>query len=346
LYKPLPHGECSACHADPHKGSFGETCSRCHDTASFRKVDTASFDHDRTRYPLRGAHARMACARCHDEKTAWGKKPPFATCGGCHRDPHAGQATLAGRTEDCAACHTVDAFRPSSYTVARHAKTNYPLEAAHAGVSCGGCHGRTPPGDAAQVAALVGSAKVWFRPAHGRCVDCHRDPHAGRFSPGGERAREEACLACHTMAAFRPSTMDAAAHDRARFRLAGAHRAAPCFACHRELSAPAASDPHTLAFAVAGQSCRDCHQSPHGAQFDARKDGGACESCHDLERFKPAGRFDHARVKHFPLEGAHAKVACEKCHPVATTGGRRMTLYRPVSSRCEDSHVNDGVLKR
>jgi hypothetical protein len=197
------------------------------------------------------------------------------------------------------------------------------------------------------VAALVGSAKIWFHPAAGRCVECHRDPHDGRYSRGGERAREEECLACHTMAAFRPSTVDAAAHDRARYKLEGAHRAAPCFACHQELAKPAGpSEKRSLSFAIAGRDCRDCHQSPHGNQFDRNKDGGACESCHDLERFKPASRFDHNRLKTFTLEGAHAKVACEKCHPSVKTGGKRMTLYRPVSGRCEDCHANDGVLKR
>jgi hypothetical protein len=346
LYKPLPHGECAACHADPHKGSLGAACSRCHVTASFKQVNTASFDHERTRYPLRGAHARLPCAKCHDEKTAWGKKPPYATCAGCHRDVHAGQAMIAGKAADCAACHSVESFKPSTFTVAQHARTKYPLESAHAAVSCRGCHGRTPPGDAAQAAALVGSAKIWFLPAAGRCVDCHRDPHAGRFSPGGERARAEECLACHTPAAWRPSTMDAAAHDRARFKLAGAHRAAPCFACHAEVTAAAPKEGRALPFAVAGQACRDCHENPHGAQFESRKDGGACEACHGVERFRPATGFDHDRVKNFRLEGAHAKVACAKCHPVVTTEGKRMTLYRPMSSKCQDCHATDGVLQR
>lgn len=346
LYKPLPHGECSACHADPHRGALGAACSRCHVTASFRQVNTASFDHERTRYPLRGAHARLVCAKCHDEKSAWGKKPPFATCGGCHADVHAGQATLAGKAVDCAACHTVETFRPSTFTVADHAKTKYRLEGAHAALACAKCHGRTPPGDPAKAAALVGKAKVWFHPAAGRCVDCHRDPHGGRFSPGGERARDDECRACHTMDAWRPSTMDARAHDTARYKLAGAHRAAPCFACHRELADGSTKEARALPFTMKAQACRDCHEGPHGAQFDARKDGGACESCHDVNRFRPASGFDHARVKNFALEGAHAKVPCAKCHPVVETGGKRMTLYRPVSPRCQDCHATDGVLKR
>jgi hypothetical protein len=353
LYKPLPHDECGVCHNDVHKGAFGTACSRCHNTAAFNKVETASFDHDKTRYPLRGGHAKLACAKCHDEKTAWGKKPAFATCGACHRDAHAGQATLAGKAVDCASCHSVESYKPSTFTVAQHAKTAYPLVGAHARAACRQCHGRTPSGNATQVAALVGTAKVWLHPTRERCIECHVDPHGGRFSPGGERAREQDCLACHTMESFRPSTMDVAAHDKVRFKLAGAHRATPCFACHKELAAaPAAATAsagtpaRSLPLTMAGQTCRDCHQSPHGTQFDSRKDGDACESCHDNDQFKPAVRFDHAKVKTFALEGAHARVACVKCHPTVTTAGKKMTLYRPVPAQCESCHANDGVLKR
>jgi hypothetical protein len=349
LYKPLPHDECVVCHEDVHKGAFGTACSRCHVTAGFKTVNTATFDHDKTRYPLRGGHAALLCAKCHDEKLAWGKKPPFATCGGCHKDPHAGQATLAGKTTDCASCHTVNGYKPSTFTVAQHKSTKYALQGAHATAACRDCHGRTPPGSDAQVAALIGTAKVWFHPARDRCVECHFDPHGGRFSPGGERARSDDCLACHTMDAFRPSTMDGADHDNTRFKLAGAHRATPCFACHQELAAsPNGAAPkktRALPFTIAGQACRDCHQSPHGKQFDARKDGGACESCHDLEQFKPASKFDHTKMASFKLEGAHAKVACGKCHPDALSNGKKIVIYRPLASKCVDCHASDGVLK-
>lgn len=350
LYKPLPHDECSACHADVHKGSFGPACSRCHSTVDFHKVDQTKFDHDRTRYPLRGKHAALACAQCHDEKTAWGKKPLFAACGNCHKDAHAGQATLAGKPADCASCHDVAGFVPSTFDVARHAQTSFALAGKHAAAACSKCHGGALAENAAKTADL-GSAHVFFHPKHGRCEDCHRDPHRGRFSPGGERARSNDCLECHNLDGFRPSTVDVAAHERARFPLEGAHRSVPCFACHKELAsngAQAASvgGAKSLAFTVDARACRDCHESPHGGQFDRRKDGGACESCHDVAHFKPASRFDHTKVKSFPLEGAHKTVACVRCHPTVTpTGGKPMTLFRPVSSRCEDCHSDSGGLK-
>ena len=105
-------------------------------TTAFTAVTRGAFDHDRTRYPLRGKHATVACDGCHDFRTARGKRPPFASCGACHTDAHAGTATLAGRPADCAECHDVGGFAPSTFTAARHRDTRYPLEGKHASVAC------------------------------------------------------------------------------------------------------------------------------------------------------------------------------------------------------------------
>ncbi|MDH4036892.1 MAG: hypothetical protein OEX18_12505 [Candidatus Krumholzibacteria bacterium] len=353
LYKPLPHGECSACHADPHKGALGPRCVDCHVTAGFKVISRDRFNHDRTRYPLRGKHAALNCEKCHDETTAWGKKPPFGTCGACHKDAHAGQAMLAGKAIDCAACHTVDAFKPSTFTVEQHATTKYPLRGAHLRTLCMDCHGRMPSGPPELVAEAIGSAKVWMHPESGRCVDCHRDPHEGRFSGGGERERKDDCVACHTIDRFRPSTFDVAAHQKTPFPLKGAHRATPCVACHKDLEPLAgmtvkvAAAQATLTLKNDARACAQCHATPHGIQFDSRKDGGACDSCHDENRFVPASGFDHQKVKSFKLEGKHRNVACAKCHPVVTTSeGRKMSLYRPLSAGCESCHAEGDLLQK
>ena len=38
VYRPLPHDECSSCHADPHRGGLGATCTKCHETGGFEIV--------------------------------------------------------------------------------------------------------------------------------------------------------------------------------------------------------------------------------------------------------------------------------------------------------------------
>jgi hypothetical protein len=340
VFAPVPHAECSACHADPHGGRLGGTCSTCHVTTAFTTVNRAGFDHERTRFPLRGRHASVSCERCHDFSPG-GKvirDRPFSSCGGCHDDAHAGSATLAGRVVDCAACHSVEGWRPATFTVAQHHATKFPLDGRHAAVTCAECHAKAPPGIAA---AALGSAGVWLRPVAGRCRD---DAHGGTLAA---RPDSGACESCHTVAGWAPSTVTVAAHARYRFALEGAHAAIPCVACHRGFSTAATtaspvSAPRTLApltFDAPARGCEGCHASPHGAQFAARADHGACEGCHDLQAFRPAARFDHARDAAFSLKGAHQAVACDRCHRTTRDAqGRPRTVYRPVPTNCEACH--------
>lgn len=430
---------CGSCHADPHAGRFGAECASCHSPAGWSAIRESGFDHDRTRYPLRGRHASLACASCHDPAKAWGKDPPFAACGDCHRDAHAGRATLSGRPADCAACHSVDGFGRSTYTVADHRKSGYPLEGRHAKVACASCHIRLAPGERA---GLVGTSRVLLRPlhdacarchvdAHGgqaalakrpdrgacdachtvrgfkpstftvashaklelplegrhatiacdachgaarpglpaprgaaragsahfvfaigetRCADCHYDPHRGRFGSGGARPAAGGCVACHGTASWSPSRVGVAAHRAYRFPLTGAHGAVPCEGCHADLErrpargslVSARSHPAPLLFSVKRRECADCHRSPHGTQFAKRRDKGACDACHGVERFRPATRFDHDRDTSFHLEGAHARVACARCHPSQRGAkGAVRVVYRGVSGRCEACHAQE-----
>ena len=329
-FRPLPHQECSSCHTDPHRGKLGATCGRCHVTTSFKTINRGSFDHDRTRYPLRGRHAQVSCEKCHDFSAGQvARTPTFATCTACHTpDPHAGTATLAGRAVDCASCHTVDGWRPSTYTVAQHRLTRYPLEGRHQQARCAGCH----------VKAAGAAGVVAMRPATADCVSCHVDPHEKRYPR---------CTDCHDLRGFRPSTVDLATHARSRFPLTGAHRAVPCLACHADMRRPrivatlaaAGSAGQPIGFAAPPGGCGGCHENVHGAQFATRTDRGACESCHGTDAFRPASRFDHNRDAAFSLKGAHMGVACERCHRTTRgAAGTPQVIYRPVSTACEACH--------
>ncbi len=337
-YRPVPHAECSSCHRDVHQGRFGTACSDCHSTKGFAVINEKGFDHDLTRYPLKGKHAEVACADCHDTKRAWGAKPPFATCGSCHKDQHAGQGQIVGKPADCATCHTVATFEHSSFTVASHRATRYPLEGAHVETECRLCHAR---GNAAE-AATLGPARVRMRPGHEKCVDCHRDPHAGRFATA--RGAQEACLSCHDVHRFRPSAVDVAAHAAYAFPLEGAHAAVPCQACHAELKATAAASTlraahgRTLPFTQKRARCTECHEDVHAGQFKGRKDRGACEGCHDNDAFAPASRFDHNRHSSFKLEGEHARTPCLSCHRTEQTAKGPLVIWRPVPHECESCH--------
>lgn len=436
VYKPVTHDNCTDCHADVHKGQFGETCTKCHTTVGWKQIDRNRFDHDKTKYPLRGKHASVKCATCHqDFSTPALKKPAFQTCGGCHADAHKGTATLAGTAVDCEKCHTVNAFSPSTFTVDQHRNTKYVLEGEHTTVKCALCH-RKDTGSSA--VAKWGASKVVIRPVFGRCLDCHADdhagqlaarpgrgecadchrvagwkpstfdrpaharlklaldgrhadiecrachgsdrkqlgplpatplgkatflfkvtevecstchldPHKGRFASGGARPKERGCVACHDARAFRPSIADVPAHSTFGFALEGAHRATACVECHEEMKlVPGArrsslvrsgSSFGELRFETKKKECTDCHQTPHGDQFDARKDRGRCEACHTVEAFAPAGRFNHDRDASFALKGAHEGVPCNQCHPTdLKSGNPKSLIYRPVSAKCESCH--------
>jgi hypothetical protein len=345
LWKPVPHQDCVSCHRDPHAGRFKGECAKCHVTSAWKDVNARRFDHDQTRYPLRGAHAAVACDDCHS-RARGGTRPRFAACADCHADAHRGTATVQGAAVDCAVCHTVTAFEPSTWPRAQHRRTRYPLAGAHAEAACAGCHTRAREGSAE--AAALGPARVRMRPAASPCEACHHDPHAGRFAAGGPRARAEGCPACHAMSAFHPSSYDSRAHQGSAFALEGAHRAVPCQRCHEELrEAPGRSTlrgsaGRALRFVERERACAACHADPHRGQFRARADLGACESCHDADAFAPASRFDHARDASFRLEGAHARTPCAACHRPGPPGpdGTRAVTYRPTPARCESCHTS------
>lgn len=312
---------CASCHGDPHAGRFGTGCESCHATSGWNNLRESGFDHDKTRYPLRGKHASVTCASCHDPVRAFGKTPAFAACGDCHRDAHAGRATLAGRPADCAACHTVEGFDRTTYTAAQHRKSPYPLEGRHAEVACSSCHIRLGPGERVDV---VGASGVLLRPLHDACARCHVDAHGGQLALA-KRTDRGACEACHTVQGFKPSTYGAAGHAKLRLPLEGRHAAIQCRACHDAARAglppprgAARAGSARFVFALAEAECAGCHYDPHAGRFTpggARPTLGGCTACHGVTAWSPS-RVDvaaHRRYR-FPLEGAHGAVPCAACH--------------------------------
>lgn len=347
-------GRCATCHADVHgettaRGDSTSDCAACHREQGFRPATYTVAQHANTGFPLGGKHETVRCAACHvagasptTGDTIVPLRLAVAGCVTCHADPHAGQ--VADRR--CDACHADagwSAIRPDS---AAHAATALPLDGAHATISCARCHGPERPGLPAlpSGASVVGTGGVVFRIPEVRCAACHGDPH-----PATTTAAD--CAACHGSASFRPAQLGVAEHATYGFALDGGHRAVPCVECHTGLAAPATatgagwslvgatSRPRIDLHAVRGTTCAACHDSPHGGQFAARPDGGACDACHVSATFAGTLRFDHDRGSAFPLAGAHASVACDRCHRTESTPDGPRTVYRPVPHRCEDCHA-------
>jgi hypothetical protein len=94
---------------------------------------------------------------------------------------------------------------------------------------------------------------------------------------------------------------------------------------------------------MAHARCSDCHADAHDGQLARRADGGRCESCHDVDGFRPArfGLDEHARTD-YPLAGGHLAVACDRCHratvPSSRKAGKATVQLRFASTRCRDCH--------
>jgi hypothetical protein len=318
VFSPVAHASCADCHTDPHAGQLGPKCADCHVTTGFGAVEKGRFDHNRTRYRLTGAHATVACADCHGKfGTAGEKRPGFATCTACHRDPHGGTATVAGQAVDCAACHGTAGFAPATLAVAEHARTRYPLQGRHAKVDCARCHGH----EAAEVPRW-GTARVIMRPAFERCEACHSTEAHGSQLASLAAAGE--CAACHVVGDWKPSLVDEAAHARTRLPLDGRHGEISCRACHgaERKGIPAlavgTSGKSKFLFRIPEVTCSACHQDPHGGRLAeagarARRDG--CLACHDTRTFRPSTSDVAGHVEFgFALDGAHRATPCFACH--------------------------------
>jgi hypothetical protein len=349
---------CIGCHKadDVHRGQFTEACSKCHDTKSWTN---AHFDHDKTDYPLTGAHQAISCNSCH---IGGRYKDSPRTCNGCHAtdDVHRGE-----RGEQCGNCHSTKDWKTAKFD---HLKeTGFALIDAHAVIDCTNCH-------------RTGKYKDKIPKD---CYGCHRadDSHAGRFG--------EKCADCHAQDRWHPVTYDHAA--KTHFALLGAHEKLSCHTCHtapvatQKLGKDCASchrvdDPHagqvhgscetchgqnhwrsdltfdhdltkypllgmhrlvscaqchaTLAFTHAPTQCYGCH-----AGNDIHKGGlgKKCETCHSTGGWA-LWTFDHGKQTGFALTGAHAKLDCADCHH-QTPGTSKMSQECVGCHRQDDRHL-------
>jgi hypothetical protein len=302
---------CVTCHRDVHAGELSGRCTDCHSQDTWK--NPPGFSHERTRYPLTGLHARLACDKCHRPRSAAAESPVeykgqglFQYCASCHKDPH-GNA-FSG---DCQRCHTTGGWKqilPSN--AFDHSQTDYPLLGKHRTVACKDCHK---------------SENFKTHVAFARCLDCHQDQHGGQFArreDGGD------CKACHNEGAWKPAHFTVDDHAKTAYPLLGKHSAVVCAKCHLPKGK---ATPYRVAFAL----CTTCHQDTHKGQFAAKPHSNRCEDCHEAGGWKPETftLAAHNQTR-FALKGAHVAVACSGCH--IPKGGD--TPFHPAAARCEDCH--------
>ncbi|MEZ4362108.1 MAG: hypothetical protein R3B48_18110 [Kofleriaceae bacterium] len=252
--------------APAHGGFLDDLdCSACHTEEGWglgAQAGGSGFDHDRTGFALRGAHAQAPCSGCHGVATR-----PASACEGCHRDPHQGRHDGA-----CAECHTAVAWSDTR-TLDQHRRTRMPLTGRHATLDCAACHRR-------------GDARA-FSGTPTDCFGCHRADYRRAASPHKHDGTEgpapfsRQCSLCHNTAAWSPAFVDpaviartaalGAAHDAVFVLSSGSHRTAECGACHVDArrtqrvrcdgchGAAAVRAQHARPVARAAAACLACH---------------------------------------------------------------------------------------
>lgn len=269
----------------PHGPDFKISCSACHSPSSWQ-FDTAvySFDHSRTRMPLKGQHAEITCRQCHkslifsDAKTA---------CVDCHNDIHQGTTG-----SDCSRCHN-----PSSWLVSNvndiHRMSRFPLAGAHLSADCFQCH--------------KSESSVRYDVPGIDCVNCHSAAFEATTNPNHREAGfSQDCARCHPVNSFQ---WDGAGFNHNFFRLAGAH-AIQCAECHA---------PGT--YSGLNPDCSSCHLPAYQAAVNpdhiASGFPETCQLCHNLTPgWKPASYRQHDSQS-FPIySGKHDGEwnACTDCH--------------------------------
>jgi hypothetical protein len=311
-YRKAP-SQCVACHEknDQHKGELGKKCAECHNETSWRQVKT--YDHGKTKFPLKGAHKKVACKACHAGERY---KGVTTVCANCHQlqDVHRGRYG-----KKCETCHSSEKWNIIRFD--HDKQTKFQLRGKHAQAKCDSCHSDDHYKDKLAVT----------------CVSCHKkhEPHKGKLG--------DKCETCHDENGWRMRV--AFDHDFTQFPLLGLHAVVPCEECHRTKSFADTSSKceachkDTSHEGRLGADCSLCH-NPNGWKFwkfdhdkqtmypltGAHK-GLHCHLCHREKNVKKVSQYSSCYACHAADDTHQGNfgTACEKCHTTKTfrPGGLR-----------------------
>ncbi len=280
----------------PHGPTLNLPCENCHSATAWRPIKAnPEFDHDKTKYPLRGMHEKVECTQCH-------VKPVFTNagknCQDCHTDVH--QRKMG---TNCAQCHTVQGWNTAVQQVKEH-QNRFPLLGAHAAVQCEDCH--------------KGAAVGQFKGLSTACVSCHRADFQKTTNPNHVTSQfPQNCQMCHTFDSWIGATFNHAGPP-ANFPLTGAHATIACTTCHinnnYNLTTPPNACGNSGCHLTTWQQTTNPKHSAAPTVFPVAN----CSTCHITTTWTTA-TFDHSTTG-FPLTNSHqlapaGKVtACTDCH--------------------------------
>jgi hypothetical protein len=259
--------QCAGCHLQTFQqttnpnhvaAGFPTDCSVCHSTNNWLG---AVFDHNKTAFPLTGAHVGLSCSSCHANGVFVGLP---TTCVSCHltqfqqtTDPN---HVTSGFPQDCTLCHSTANWTSATFD---HSKTAFPLTGAHTTVACADCH-------------VNGN----FTTTPTDCYSCHKTQYTGTTSPNHITAGfPTTCQTCHTTTAWTGATFNhtwfpifSGTHNQGVWVTCSAchansanYSSFTCIACHTHSKAN--TDPNhdgVQGYVYAPTTCYTCHQGGGG----------------------------------------------------------------------------------
>ena len=292
---------CAGCHEDVHKGELGATCTECHNEETWKPRESIA-KHDRTRFPLVGAHTAVECVLCHKGAERGQFSGLDTACASCHIEDANRVALInhkaVGFSGDCQTCHTQFGWGGAKFD---H-PASFPLRDAHKSVRCAACH-----------------KEANIETISNQCSSCHLEDFVRADNPNHQKNNFGTnCTECHTA-----TTWNAVAFQHpSTFPLRGGHKSIDCSECHTQGIAPGLST-----------DCTACHMDDYErannpnhveAQFSTE-----CAQCHSTISWTRS-TFNHPSS--FPLTLGHGGLECAQCHE-GEVG--------PVPADCASCHLDE-----
>ncbi len=275
--------DCFACHENDYNSApnhlvqnYPKECETCHKPTTWIEN---TFDHNKTNFPLTGAHINSDCSSCH----ASGYTNISTECSSCHQSDYnetvnPSHQTL-GLSTDCVACHTTNyGWAPAKFP---DHNNYFELLGAHATIAnnCVDCHNSN------------------YTNTSSTCFSCHETNYKNTTNPSHPAAQfPTICEECHSVNAWTPATFD---HDSKFFPIYSGEHKGEWNQC---------SDCHTTANNYSAFSCLNCHEhnqtdmnSEHNGVSGYAYQSSSCYSCH------PTGKEggDDDNIREFKIRMVH-----------------------------------------
>jgi len=255
----LIKSDCVNCHQDVHQNTVGTDCQNCHNSESWLVKNIREI-HNRTRFPIIGAHQSLNCNSCHSNFNLLRFEVQGVDCFDCHRKDYEQAKNpdhkISNFPTECNDCHS---FEKRGWGGTNFTHSFFPLVGGHSIRNCFNCHKNQN-----------------FRGLDKQCVSCHLNNYQQTQNPNHQRVGFSTnCEICHNINTWKDARFD---HDNLFFPIySGEHRGKwnTCFDCHTNQNN------------YSEFSCVNCHEHNKARMDDKHRnvsgylyESRACLSCH------------------------------------------------------------------